>query len=687
MGGLRHVAYDYKFERWIKVLKDNWIATVGTLMRVPLATLAGMNLPLALRLELERVAKMDPPPSALTTFFHLNLPEVGQKASGLKVSQIQKDLIHASFRALIRHKEPDSGVSGIRRFETEFYPHFFAANPAAKRLFDVNELELQSKAFVKMLYWIMENMDNKDLASVLEKLGGRHIIYEVADGEYELFSVALTNTFVTILGTKVFNDETVAAWKEVIGQMAAAMKEAGKLCRKGHQGVLLRERGNGAWVPCYVNLMLDVLHVYKDKGMKDTAGSYPLQGVEALEFPKGKTSTNVFQISSLDPPFCLAFATETKDDLKFWIAEFDWRIQAIQRVVAVVNDGESSERSHADISRDEYISKVAKKQRKQKRKAQAKRRVDSDGEEELTPEAKQEAFKTALERGIELSDTEKDVLRKSWESILDKKYSSGKTGIGKLFQEFYKLFFEENPAGRRLFETQGIESQGRALVSMIGMIVKSIDDFTAFSSVIAQLGGRHEIYGVSGSDYVCFASCLSKTIANLADGDASAVESVWNKCMLQLGKIMELAQAAVASEVWKTVANTSLRGNGSFKNAAIVFRLTHLDIYSNEKQVKLRSSVPLATVAELNILAEPVGMPTEHVVALTTNTDQTMNFSFPTNEAIQTFFEELNWRVAAVTRSMKYDADGSSHESADESATKRKARRNKSTKKAVFKKR
>lgn len=44
-------------------------------------------------------------------------------------------------------------------------------NPAAERLFDVKHLNVQSKAFSRMLIWIIENLDNKNLISVLSQLG------------------------------------------------------------------------------------------------------------------------------------------------------------------------------------------------------------------------------------------------------------------------------------------------------------------------------------------------------------------------------------------------------------------------------------------------------------------------------------------------------------------------------------
>lgn len=90
----------------------------------------------------------------------------------------------------------------------------------------------------------------------------------------------------------------------------------------------------------------------------------------------------------------------------------------------------------------------------------------------------------------------------------------------------------------------GLKAQGRALVSMIGMIVRCLDDFSAFTEHIQrlgmssfgpphELGGRHNIYGVQQKDYVIFSQILSETIADLTSGtaemDTGEVQATWNK--------------------------------------------------------------------------------------------------------------------------------------------------------------
>lgn len=100
-------------------------------------------------------------------------------------------------------------------------------------------------------------------------------------------------------------------------------------------------------------------------------------------------------------------------------------------------------------------------------------------------------------------------------------------------RDFYFRFFAADPTGKRLFENSGLKAQGRALVSMIGMIVRCLDDFSEFTIHIQRLGGRHNIYGVKQKDYSIFSKILSETIADLTVGSSelepSDVQSAWCK--------------------------------------------------------------------------------------------------------------------------------------------------------------
>jgi len=111
----------------------------------------------------------------------------------------------------------------------------------------------------------------------------------------------------------------------------------------------------------------------------------------------------------------------------------------------------------------------------------------------------------------------------------------------------------------------------------------------------------------------------------------------------------------------------------------MINRLTHKDIYSGEKLIKLRSSVPLNTVTSIDIVTgtDIEGLPSEHAIAISHTNDQTATFCFNDVESMQDFYDQLNWRVSAVNRSYKYDETSHETSSDDITTTKSKGKRRK----------
>jgi len=270
-----------------------------------------------------------------------------------------------------------------------------------------------------------------------------------------------------------------------------------------------------------------------------------------------------------------------------------------------------------------------------------------------------------------LSENEKEVIRRSWATLTAKKFvdESGisKSGIGKLFEDFYTRFFSEDPTGKRLFENSGLKAQGRALVSMIGMIVVSLDNFQSFADKILQLGGRHNIYGVKPRDYEIFEKILSETIGNLIQGSEGLIVTevceAWHKVIHTLGNIM--AQASLAAVKAATaVVHRRIMTNGSWKKTAVSLGLNDIHIYRSEEATKLRSSLPLKSVTDLEVIEDDEGMPHKYGVKAVYGAGDTEKacFSFTTREDAQRWMEELDWRVQAHHRVYKFDDDVSSSE-------------------------
>jgi len=523
-------SYDYKIDKYIKLLKDAWIASFGTLLRLPPGFLEKLGLPLALRYELETLREL-PNNFKDVQYIYVESSAVQDKRYVLQIPDRHKELVLSSFRNVTRFKN-QNGQTGMQIFETRFFPFFFEHNPAAQRLFDVNHLSKQSKAFVRMMYWIVENIDNSNLEKVLSQLGGRHIIYGVSESEYALFAKSVALCFGEILGPKLFTTEMANAWEATLISLSELMVAAGEITKKGFQGEVKGLRENGVWNYKYCTLALDSLYLYRDKSRKDLYGQFPLRDV-TIQFPKD-TNGNVlhqFQLSSFNPPFLLTLAALDGKELNVWMTELDWRILALQRVYKDYesetsesllsfddNDVKGSAGESLDSTdRENKVTKMKITKRQKRRKE-----GPSDGLEE-----DKEHMEALLRKGLILSRSDKDIIRNSWSYITTKKVSEGgmtKSGIGILFELFYAKFFEADPTGKRLFENSGLKTQGRALVQMIGMIVRALDDFAAFTLQIQRLGGRHNIYGVKAKDYQVFGDILSMTISDVSDGGEGLIK-------------------------------------------------------------------------------------------------------------------------------------------------------------------
>lgn len=683
--------HDYKLERWIKLLKDNWIQTVGALTRLNDGQLDKLNLPLGLKFELEKIGKLQ---FEQHPFFHVVQESlISDTRYQLKLSEKQKEHIHHSFKLLLKYHDHVTELSGLRRFEKEFFGNFFKVNPGAARLFNEKNLELQSKAFVKMLYWIVENMETLDLSSVVIQLGGRHVIYQVAAEEFDHMSRALTDTLVGILGTKVFSSEVTAAWRELLKQMAALLIMGGAQCEKGIQKSVKRLKGKGAWEVCYFHLLLDVFYIYKDKNMKTLVGQYPLKGVNGVEVIKVTEQRFALNVSSFDPPFTVSLAVDDAEQFKEIISEFTWRTQAIQR--AFCDDATSlhlSGSTETSNSEDETTTtnstaKAVKPERtknnktlpasktdggessRSKKKAAITHSKSVKRQENIAPKAQEIQLELdgLLKKGLNLTAEQKVILKTSWTTLIEKKYNDDngvtKSGIGMLFDRFFQTFFQENPSGRRLFEHSGLQVQGRALVLMIGMIIKSLDSFSVFAEIVVQLGGRHEIYGVNEGDYECFARVLSKSVGDLLGENNEDVKKAWYDCMISLSQIMSVSQKiAVNSKEFVVCHRKFGQTSNSWKQAAIRFSLDSIYIFNGVEATKLRSAINMKLIKEVELIPKgevESSFPTPHVFIVTHGDGEKAYFAFDTAENCVKQMESLSWRVQAQQRVYKYDAEES----------------------------
>ena len=111
---------------------------------------------------------------------------------------------------------------------------------------------------------------------------------------------------------------------------------------------------------------------------------------------------------------------------------------------------------------------------------------------------------------------------------------------------FYGRLFDLVPALESLFKGDMVE-QGRKLMQMIGVAVKSLDRLEQVLPAVQALGARHADYGVREKDYDTVGRALIWTLKKgLGDDFTPETEAAWAEIYATLAGVMKDAQAAAA---------------------------------------------------------------------------------------------------------------------------------------------
>jgi len=130
------------------------------------------------------------------------------------------------------------------------------------------------------------------------------------------------------------------------------------------------------------------------------------------------------------------------------------------------------------------------------------------------------------------------LVRSSWQQVLPISDSAAKL--------FYGQLFELDPSLRSLFRGDMVE-QGRKLMTMINMVVMSLDNLAPLLGAVEDLGRRHVGYGVTEAHYDTVGSALLWTLGKgLGDQFTPPVKAAWADAYNTLASAMKQAAYAPA---------------------------------------------------------------------------------------------------------------------------------------------
>lgn len=110
---------------------------------------------------------------------------------------------------------------------------------------------------------------------------------------------------------------------------------------------------------------------------------------------------------------------------------------------------------------------------------------------------------------------------------------------------FYARLFELDPSLRPLFRGD-LADQGRQLMTMIAMTVRSLEKLDTLVPVIRDLGVRHSAYGATEEHYATVGVALLWTLEKgLGAAFTAEVREAWTSAYLLLANTMIEAQRGV----------------------------------------------------------------------------------------------------------------------------------------------
>ncbi len=125
------------------------------------------------------------------------------------------------------------------------------------------------------------------------------------------------------------------------------------------------------------------------------------------------------------------------------------------------------------------------------------------------------------------------LVRSSWQKVLPIKDTAATL--------FYGRLFELDPSLRPMFKGDMAE-QGRKLMTMINMVVSSLDNLAPLLENIQNLGRRHVDYGVTEAHYDTVGSALLWTLEQgLGEQFTPAVKGAWTDAYGTLASVMKEA--------------------------------------------------------------------------------------------------------------------------------------------------
>jgi hemoglobin-like flavoprotein len=126
------------------------------------------------------------------------------------------------------------------------------------------------------------------------------------------------------------------------------------------------------------------------------------------------------------------------------------------------------------------------------------------------------------------------LVRQSWAAVEPR--------AGQFAAAFYQRLFELDPAVQRMFAGTDFPAQGAKFTATLSTIVAALDDPERLVPVLADLGRRHQGYGVRERQYELLGDVLLGTLQSALEPSwTTELHDAWSEAYTLIASIMKRA--------------------------------------------------------------------------------------------------------------------------------------------------
>jgi len=247
---------------------------------------------------------------------------------------------------------------------------------------------------------------------------------------------------------------------------------------------------------------------------------------------------------------------------------------------------------------------------------------------------------------LHLSSQDISLIRDTWQQVQNSSTSVDVGGLNVFHDKVYTYLFANDPNVKKLFPSS-IKRLGPAMVGMVTLMVRNIENPRVLNRICQTLGSRHRIYGVESKHYTILGGAVLRSLTEILG------TTVMNKEAIEAWKAMYTAAATIMCEAgeksttgysgWLYYKKTS---STRWRHAWCVLTNYRLLFYKSKESIKERHELNLKEIGEVTLIQEHINKPKELVLQVY-GEGENFHLCLESEQLKCAWLHEIDWRVVA----------------------------------------